>query len=93
MPADEQQRQDDAITRLARSGKDALHGLTELPGGTRALQAYNDLRTRTDEMNKKVRGIDKLEARIDKLEREVASLKRAQKAAAPKAPAKKPASP
>jgi hypothetical protein len=83
--------QDDMIARLAGRGDETLQKLKDLPGGTRAAKAFNDLRTRVDDMGKKVRGIDRLEARVDKLERELASLKRAQKASAPKAPAKKPA--
>ncbi len=84
--------QEDVIKRLAGRGEETLHRLVELPGGTRAAKAINELRARVDELNKKVRGIDKLDARVEKLEREVAALKRAQKAAAQKAPAKKPAS-
>ena len=83
---------DDVISRLAGRGEETLHRLTELPGGSKAVQAFNDLRTRVDELNKRMRGIDRLEARREKVERELASLRRAQKAAAPKAPAKKPAS-
>ena len=37
----------------------------------------NDLRTRVDELTKKVRGIDALEARVVRLEKEVAALKKA----------------
>lgn len=69
----------DAIARLARKGEEALHRITELPGGTKAVKAFNDLRATVDDLGKKVRGIDRLEARVAKLERELASLKRAQK--------------
>jgi len=85
--------QDDVIKRLAARGDETLQKLTELPGGKSAVKAFNDLRASVDELGKKVRGIDKLEARVEKLEREVAALRRAQKAAAPKAPAKKPTAP
>ncbi|MEP7223810.1 MAG: hypothetical protein ABI783_02480, partial [Actinomycetota bacterium] len=67
----------DLMTRLADAGEEALHRLSELPGGHRALTAVNDLRTRVDDLTKKVRGIDALEARISKLEKEVAALKKA----------------
>jgi hypothetical protein len=70
------QRDKDLVTRLADAGEDALQRLTDLPGGQRALGAFNDLRTRVDELGKKVRGIDALEARVSKLERELASLKK-----------------
>lgn len=75
----------DLMTRLADAGEEALHRLSELPGGQRALTAVNDLRTRVDDLTKKVRGIDALEARILKLEKEVAALKKA------KTPARRPA--
>lgn len=85
--------QKDAIARLASRGEATLHRLTELPGGTKALKALNDLRGRVDELGKKVRGIDRLEARVAKLEKELAALKRAQKPAAAKtsSPRKRPA--
>src|SRR5262245_6256748 len=72
-------QQKDVVSRLADRGEEALQRLSELPGGKRALQAFNDLRARTDEMSKKVRGIDDLEARVAKLEKELAALKRAAK--------------
>jgi peptidoglycan hydrolase CwlO-like protein len=40
------------------------------------LKGLNDLRERVDDLGKKVRGIDVLEARIGKLEKELAALKR-----------------
>ena len=50
---------------------------------------YNDLRTRVDDLSKKVRGIDELELRVAKLEKELAGLKRAQKQPAQNAPTRK----
>jgi flagellar motility protein MotE (MotC chaperone) len=67
----------DLMTRLADAGEDALQRISELPGGQRALTAFNDLRARVDELAKKVRGIDALEARVAKLEKELATLKKA----------------
>lgn len=69
----------DVVSRLADRGEEALQRLAELPGGKRALQAFTDLRTRVDDLSKKVRGIDELERRVAKLERDVAALKRASK--------------
>ncbi len=77
----------DVIARLADRGEQTIARLADLPGGTKALNAVNDLRTRVDELGKKVRGIDVLETRVAKLEKELAELKRAQKA---KATAKPP---
>jgi cell division protein FtsB len=46
----------------------------------------HDLRTRVDDLAKKVRGIDALEARVAKLEKEVATLRKP-KTTAPRKPA------
>jgi hypothetical protein len=78
------------MTRLADAGEEALQRLSELPGGQRALTAANDLRARVDELTKKVRGIDALEARIVKLEKELAALNKT-KATARRATPRKPA--
>ena len=78
----------DVIGRLAGRGEDALNRLAELPGGTKALKAFNDLRQRVDELSRKVRGVDELERRVAKLEKELSALKRTQKSA-PKAPSRK----
>ena len=81
---------DDVIARLAGKGEQAVQRIADLPGGSRALQVFNDLRSRVDDLSKKVRGIDELEQRVAKLERELAALKRAQKpAGAQKAPTRK----
>jgi phage shock protein A len=80
----------DIIARLADAGEDAIQRLAELPGGQRALTAFNDLRTRVDELTKKVRGIDALEARVAKLEKEIAALKRPKAAPRRSTPRKSP---
>jgi hypothetical protein len=81
---------DDVIGRLAGKGEQAVQRLAELPGGSRALRAFNDLKTRVDDLSRRVRGIDVLEQRVAKLEKEVAALKRAGKpASGQKAPARK----
>jgi uncharacterized protein YceH (UPF0502 family) len=81
----------DLVGRLADAGEDALSKFAELPGGTRALNAFNDLRARVDDLSRKVRGIDELEARVAKLEKQVADLKRASKATPRSTSARKPA--
>jgi uncharacterized small protein (DUF1192 family) len=80
---------EDVIARLAGKGEQAINRLADLPGGTRALQMFNDLKARVDDLSKKVRGIDELEQRVARLEKELASLKRAQKPPAQKAPTRK----
>jgi hypothetical protein len=74
----------DFVARMADAGEDALQRLADLPGGQRALNAFNDLRARVDDLAKKVRGIDALEARIVKLEKQVAEFKRPRKSSAPR---------
>ena len=88
---DKTKAEKDFVSRLADAGEEALQKLAELPGGHKALTAYNDLRTRVDELGKKVRGIDALEARVAKLEKELATLKKAKAPARRQAP-RKPAS-
>jgi hypothetical protein len=78
----------DFVTRLADAGEEALQRLAELPGGQKALGAYNDLRNRVDDLSKKVRGIDALEVRVAKLEKELAALKKAKAPARRQAPRK-----
>jgi uncharacterized small protein (DUF1192 family) len=78
-------KNDDVIARLAGKGEEAIKRLADLPGGQRALEAFNDLKLRVDDLSRKVRGVDELEKRVAKLEKELASMKRAQKPdAAPK---------
>ena len=81
----------DFMTRLVDAGEEALQRIADLPGGQKALTAVNDLRTRVDDLTKKVRGIDELEVRVAKLEKEVAALKKAKTPARRQAP-RKPAS-
>jgi hypothetical protein len=71
----------DVIARLAGKGEEAIHRLADLPGGTRAIKAFNDLKLRVDELSSRIRGIDALEKRVAKLEKDVAMLRRAQKPA------------
>jgi hypothetical protein len=64
----------DVIARLADRGEDVLQKLAELPGGGKALKAFNELRERVDELGKRVRGIDELEQRVAALEKQVGTL-------------------
>ncbi len=74
-------KNDDVITRLAGKGEEAIRRIVDLPGGQRALEAFNDLKLRVDDLSKKVRGVDELESRVARLEKDLAALKRAQKSA------------
>ena len=88
--ADAKTGERDFMTRLTDAGEEALQRIAELPGGQRALTAVNDLRARVDDLTKKVRGIEELEARVAKLEKELAALKKAKvppRRATPRKPA------
>ena len=63
----------DVLARLANRGEDVLSKLADLPGGAKALKAFNELRDRVDDLGKKVRGIEALEERITALEKQVAA--------------------
>jgi hypothetical protein len=78
----------DFVTRLADAGEEALQRIADLPGGQKVLTGVNDLRTRVDELGKKVRGIDALEERVAKLEKDLASLKKAKAPARRQSPRK-----
>lgn len=74
----------DLLTMLADRGEEAISKLADTPGADRLLGVAQSLRERLDEMQKKVRGIDQLEARVAVLERRLDEL------AAPSATKKAP---
>jgi polyhydroxyalkanoate synthesis regulator phasin len=85
----------DILARVQDLGEEALHKLAEAPGGARLLEMANQSRTRLDEMQKKLRGLDVLEERVDALEErldKLTSKPAAKKPAARKPAAKKPSS-
>lgn len=66
--------QKDLLSRLADAGEEAIQRLGDSPGADRFVGALTSMRDRIDELTKKVRGIDALEARIVELERQVEKL-------------------
>lgn len=64
----------DLLGRLADLSEDAIQKLSEVPGADRAVSAVNVLRERTDELQKRVRGLEALEQRLADLERKVDKL-------------------
>ena len=80
----------DILARVQDLGEEALHKLAEAPGGARLLEMANQSRTRLDEMQKKLRGLDVLEERVDALEKRLDALTKKPAARKPAA-AKKPA--
>jgi hypothetical protein len=70
-------RRNDLLGRLADISEDALQRLSDTPGADKVLGAMNALRDRTDELQKRVRGVETLEQRIEALERKVEKLMKA----------------
>lgn len=65
-------QQKDILSRVQDLGAEALHKLADVPGGSKLVDMANETRTRLDEMQKKLRGLEALEKRVAKLERELA---------------------
>ncbi|HUQ23085.1 MAG TPA: hypothetical protein VM049_08720 [Gaiellaceae bacterium] len=65
-------QQKDILSRVQDLGAEALQRLTEVPGGSKLVDMANETRSRLDEMQKKMRGLEELEKRVAKLERDLA---------------------
>lgn len=85
--------QKDILSRVTDLGSEALHRLSDIPGGARVVELANESKTRLDDMQKKLRGLDALEKRVAKLERQLsaATAKRPKTSTAPKTTARKTA--
>jgi hypothetical protein len=81
-------RRSDLLGRLADLSEEAIQRLTEVPGADRAVGALNALRERTDELQRRVRGLEGMEQRLAALERKVDKLSKSS-AAPSRSPAKK----
>jgi len=79
----------DLLTMLADRGEEAIQKLSDTPGADRLLGVAQSMRERLDEIQKRVRGIDALEARVAELERKLEKL--SAPSAAKKAPGRKTA--
>ncbi len=66
-------KQNDILTRFTDLGHEALNKLSDVPGGSKLVDMMNETKTRLDEMQKKLRGLDELEKRVAKLEKQVAA--------------------
>lgn len=82
-------RRNDLLGRLADLSEEAIQRLTDVPGADRAVTAMNALRDRTDELQKRVRGLEGLEKRLGDLERRVDKLSKAGSPAPKRSAAKK----
>jgi hypothetical protein len=82
-------RRGDLLGRLADLSEDAIQRLTEVPGADRAVGALNALRERTDELQKRVRGLEGMEQRLAALERKVDKLSKSSSPTPSRSAAKK----
>jgi hypothetical protein len=62
-------RQKNFVERLADAGEEALQRFGNAPGADRVMGTLGSLRDRVDELQKSVRGIDRLEKRLTAIER------------------------
>ena len=67
-------RRTDLLGRLADMSEEAIQRLSDAPGADKVLGAMNAMRERTDELQKRVRGLENLEERLAALERKVDKL-------------------
>jgi hypothetical protein len=79
--------QKDLLSRLADAGEDALGKLAEMPGGHRAIETFNQLKNRVDEVQARLRSLDPLERKVNELEQRLDALEGKSRRSAP---AKKP---
>jgi uncharacterized protein YoxC len=66
----------DLLAMLADRGENVVGRISELPRAQKLLETANTLRDRADELQRKVRGLDALEARVKVLEKKVDQLSR-----------------
>jgi outer membrane murein-binding lipoprotein Lpp len=80
----------DLLSKLADAGEEAIGKLADAPGADRLAGVATSMRERVDDLQKKVRGIEALEARIAVLERRLDAME-SKKPGARKPAARKPA--
>jgi uncharacterized protein YoxC len=67
-------RRTDLFGRLADLSEEAMQRLSEAPGADKLLGAVNTLKERTDDLQKRVRGLEELEKRLAAVEAKVEKL-------------------
>ena len=68
---------DDLKAKISDLSGDAMKRLADAPGGDRLVGALNATRERLDDLQKKLRGLDEMEARLTALEKKVDKLAKA----------------
>ncbi|HUZ97767.1 MAG TPA: hypothetical protein VMU74_00250 [Gaiellaceae bacterium] len=69
-----EEKRTDLLGKLSELSEEAIHRLQDAPGGDRVVSTMNSMKDRLDELQRRVRGIDELEARLSALERKVEKL-------------------
>jgi hypothetical protein len=82
-------KRNDLLGRLADLSEEAIQRLSDVPGGDRALGALNALRERTDELQRRVRGLEGLEQRLAELEKHVDELSKSRSSVPSRSAARK----
>jgi hypothetical protein len=67
-------RQRNIVERLADVGEEAIQRIGSAPGADRLVGALGSMRERTDDLQKRVRGLEGLDKRLAALERRVDKL-------------------
>lgn len=67
-------RRTDLLGRIADISEEAMQRLSDAPGADKVLGAMTALRDRTDDLQKRVRGLESLEKRLAAVERKVERL-------------------
>ena len=75
-----EEKRTDLIGKLAELSEEAIHRLQDAPGGDRVVGTMNAMKDRLDDLQRRVRGIDELEARLTALERKIDKLSKDAKA-------------
>ena len=74
----------DILSIIADKGEEALSRVAGSQTTTRMFESVSGLRTRMDDVQKKVRGLDELEKRVVKLEKQLADIQKPKPKAKPK---------
>jgi hypothetical protein len=82
----------DLFGRIADMSEEAIQRLSDAPGADKVLGAVNTLKDRTDELQKRVRGLEELEKRLTAVEAKVEKLTKGTKAPSTKSASTKSAS-
>ncbi len=67
-------RQRNIVERLADAGEDAIQRIGSAPGADRVLGALGSMRDLVDDLQKRVRGLERLEKRLGAVERRLDKL-------------------